>query len=104
MDRQIDSDHRRRAGGRRAVRVRGLAAVAARLLFASALLLIPVAVILGRQVPPGSFGPIAAAEAPMTVEVCGPEYGAGPDLFVDPRTGREVVPALTAGGELRWSA
>lgn len=78
---------------------------AARLLACAALLLAPLAVILGRQGGTEANGPVAVAGVPMRIDALAltpPRLGS--DVFLDPETGRPVVAALPAGGELRGAA
>jgi hypothetical protein len=69
-----------------------------------ALVLVPVAAILGRTGGPYDPGPIAEGEVPMRIDSYVTSSWFGPDSFVDPGSGRPVVATLPRGGDLRFAA
>ncbi len=89
---------------------RGLAATVratrgiARLVVGAALLLAPIAVVLGRGGPAALTGPAVEAGVPLRIDALALSTAPGPDHFLDPETGRPVVAALPRGGGLRASA
>ncbi len=76
---------------------------AARVVLAAALLLTPVALILGRTRDPGSPGPHRPAGAPMRIGLPVMVFP-NPDRFVDPETGAAVPVAVPGPGCLAASA
>jgi hypothetical protein len=87
----------------RAPRVGGVFVGAARILLAAALLLMPVALILGRTRDPGPPAPHRPAGAPMRIGMPVMAFP-NPDRFVDPETGAAVPVAVAGAGFLAASA